>query len=157
MTDRFETEGSVACAALSWRIIFCDPEPLDPETCGWRERAFYRSLHLLKPGFRHCFLMRPLAADDGGWLIVNPNSARMDVFEVLDNGDGTSGYAAYVNRLARAGKVRVLDVPQLYPAGLVLRPWFSCVEVVKHATGLRPPVWVLTPWQLYRWIGCRAD
>ena len=136
----------------SWRVVFCDPEPLDPACSGWRERLFHAVLLVLKPGFRHCFLMRALrlgAGSPAGWLIVNPNAARLDIFEVADGEGG--GYGAYVDGLARSGAVHVLDLPQRYPATLALRPWFSCVEVVKHATGLKPPFWVLTPRQLYRW------
>ncbi len=155
MTDLFDRQGSGETDGLSWRLVFCDPEPLDAGSNGWRERLFHRLLCLMKPGFRHCFLMRRSTADadgPGGWLIVNPHAARLDIFEVADTAGRESGYGAYLDRLARAGRVHVLDVPQLYPSSLALRPWFSCVEVVKHVTGLKPPGWVITPGQLYGWV-----
>lgn len=156
MTEPSGGEPSNDAVAPCWRLVFCDPEPIDGDSASCRERLFDRVLRLLKPGFRHCFLMRRMTAERGapsGWLVVNPHAARMDILEVVDDGDGVGGYGAYVDHLARAGRVSVLKVPQRYPATLALRPWFSCVEVVKHVTGLKPPVWVVTPWQLYRWIG----
>jgi len=155
MTDPFDKQDPREAEALSWRVVFCDPEPVDPDRDGWWERLFHRLLCLLKPGFRHCFLMRRLTADaggSGGWLIVNPHSARLDILEVADTGSGENGYGAHVAHLAGTGRVHVLDVPQLYPSSLALRPWFSCVEVVKHVTGLKPPRWVVTPGQLYDWV-----
>lgn len=152
MTDIFKPDDEGTVPGPSWRVVFCDPEPLDPACSGWRERFFHAVLHILKPGFRHCFLMRALRFETGGeagWLIVNPNSARLDIVEVADGG---SGYGAYVDRLARSGMVHVLDLPQRHPETLALRPWFSCVEVVKHVTGIKPPCWVVTPRQLYRWV-----
>jgi len=158
MTDIFSTERNAIGGDLSWRVVFCDPEPLDPACSGWRERLFHAVLHILTPGFRHCFLMRAVRMEAGktaGWLIVNPNAARLDIFEVTDGdggGNGGSGYGAYLDRLTLTGRVHTLDLPQRYPEALALRPWFSCVEVVKHVTGMKPPFWVVTPWQLYRWI-----
>lgn len=152
MPDIFKADKDGSVPGPSWRVVFCDPEPLDKARSGWRERLFHAGLQILTPGFRHCFLMRALRVETGGragWLIVNPNTARLDIFEVTDGG---GGYGAYVDRLARAGTVRVLDLPQRYPETLALRPWFSCVEVVKHVTGIKPPFWVLTPRQLYRWV-----
>ena len=149
----FDIDGAGDGHVPVWRIVFCDPEPLDAATATWRDRLFDRLLRLLEPGFRHCFLMRRFGAEAGrpaGWLVVNPNSARLDIFETADAGGG-AGYGAYVDGLRRTGRVHVLDVPQQYPSALALRPWFSCVEVVKHATGLKPPPWVVTPRQLYRW------
>ncbi|RVU39013.1 hypothetical protein EOI86_07080 [Hwanghaeella grinnelliae] len=155
MTDVLEADCTDTVAGHSWRVVFCDPEPLDPACASWRERAFNAVLKILAPGFRHCFLMRALRTgrgDTAGWLIVNPNAARLDIFEVSDGDGGDRGYGTYIDRLARSGAVHVLDLPQRYPAAVTLRPWFSCVEVVKHTTGVKPPFWVVTPRQLYRWI-----
>lgn len=156
MIETVNTVANPSNTEIQWRLVFCDPEPLDGLQDRWAERLFYHLLGVLKPGFRHCFLMRRIDRPEIGsgkeWLIVNPHGARLDIFTAEDGGPGDVGYGAYIDGLVRSGTVRVLDLPQLYPDGLALRPWFSCVEVVKHATGLRPPFWVLTPWQLYRWL-----
>ena len=158
MTDMAGLDGFAAAGEPVWRVVFCDPEPLDAETCGRCARLFDAALRLLAPGCRHCFLMRRLAGAGRRWRIVKPHSARLDIFELREEGDDdpmaeARGYAAYIDRLARSGAVRCRDIPQAYPSSIALRPWFSCVEVVKHATGIKPPFWVVTPRQLYRWLG----
>ncbi len=48
-----------------WTLVFCDPEPLPPRAAR-RDRVLYWGLSFLRPGFRHVFAIRPLAAGCGG-------------------------------------------------------------------------------------------
>lgn len=97
-------------------------------------------LRLLKPGFRHCFLLCRLP---GGWLLYDPRSDLTDFAlwpacdaEELENYLLCKGYSV----------VRLHYRPLLRRAA----PFgpFTCVEAVKRVLGLRAR-WILTPWQLY--------
>lgn len=100
-------------------------------------------LRLLKPGFRHCFLLRRATA---GWLLYDPRSDMTelalwsacrpeDLFSILIE-------KGYIVALAR--------IP---PASRRAAPWapFTCVEAVKRALRIRRRG-ILTPWQLYRYL-----
>nr|CAX83839.1 uncharacterized protein [uncultured bacterium] len=111
----------------------------DEAWVGFRNNTGLAWLKLLKPGFRHCFL---LLRKGGQWVVYDPLShhTRIDLveagYELLDV------FSEEGCRLIPAE----IDVPQLAAA-----PWrpYSCVEAVKRALGLKAG-WVLTPWQLYR-------
>ena len=104
-------------------------------------RAELGWLRLLRPGFRHCFVV---VEREGGWLCVNPLAHRtaLDLWSLPPDFD-------------LAGSLRVQDlvvvevdlvVPARRQAPLRLH---SCVEVVKRVLGLHDR-WIFTPWQLYR-------
>lgn len=106
-------------------------------------------LRLLKPGFRHCYVLYPLAGG-GSFLELNPlsNCFLVRRLTVTPAGD-------YLRRLRRRGctvcRISQTDVP-VRPA-----PWgpFTCVEFVKRLLGIRS--WfIITPFQLYKNIkNCR--
>ncbi len=102
-----------------------------------------RWLRWLKPGYRHCFV----AVDDGiEWLTVDPLLHRL---EIRASGlPSAFDLAAEYRRLA-------LDVIDVVPAAVPVRRaplgLFTCVETVKRLLGIRAR-WVLTPWQLRRWL-----
>ncbi len=98
-------------------------------------------LRLLKPGFRHCFLV---VRDGGVWIAYEPLAHRTEitVLPVPPDFDLAAWY--------RAQGLRVVETT---PAAAPLRPapWrpFTCVEAVKRALGIHARR-VFTPWQLYR-------
>lgn len=101
-------------------------------------------LQVLKPGYQHCFV----ATQDGGqWHLMEP----------LSNG-------TYVSLLGYTHPAEIIDAFQQdgydaiavqrqapVPRIMQLAP-FTCVEAVKRVLGLHAR-WVLTPWQLRRYIG----
>ncbi|MEX1306346.1 MAG: hypothetical protein WD489_09300 [Rhodovibrionaceae bacterium] len=104
-------------------------------------------LRLLKPGYRHCFLLRRVAS---GWLLYDPRSdmtelalwpacSAEDLSKILRN----KGYRVVSGNLPAASR---------HPAPLAA---FTCVEAVKRALGIRKR-WILTPWQLYRYLTAQA-
>jgi hypothetical protein len=102
-----------------------------------------RRLRWLKPGYRHCFV----ALDDGiEWLTVDPLLHRLEV--------RASGLPSAFD-LAAEYRRRALDVIEVVPAPVPLLQaplgLFTCVETAKRLLGIRAR-WVLTPWQLRRWL-----
>ena len=110
-------------------------------------RTGVRWLRWLKPGYRHCFV----ALDDGlEWLTVDPLLHRLEI--------RASGLASAFD-LAAEYRRMALDVIEVRPAPVPVRgaPFglFTCVETAKRLLGIRAR-WVLTPWQLHRWLSRRA-
>jgi len=104
-------------------------------------RADLRWLRLLRPGFRHCFVV---LETPGGWISLNPMAHRTDL-AVLSVPTGYDLAGWY-----RAQGLTVLEtVPHLPPRRQA--PWrpYSCVEAVKRVLGIHDG-FVLTPWQLFR-------
>jgi len=106
-------------------------------------------LRLLKPGFRHCFVL----VDGGGgtWVSVDPLSHRTEVRALESAKDGrwtADGLAAWFrSRGFRAVPCRVTPAPR------TSAPWFpyTCVEAVKRVIGIHDRrLW--TPWRLYRYL-----
>lgn len=127
----------------TWLVVFCDPEPLEPDATR-RDRLLYWALHkFLKPGFRHVFAMRPAHGFDG-WLIVNPHSACIDVLEV----QGNEYLDQVVLPLAAEGRAHVVGVKANRPKTWVPRWLFSCVTTVAHVIGVECGI-LATPWRLY--------
>ncbi|WP_029009098.1 hypothetical protein [Azospirillum halopraeferens] len=98
-------------------------------------------LRLLRPGFRHCFVV---VNDGRHWVLLDPLAPFTDV-AVLEV-DAAFDLAGWL----RARGMAV--VPARPRRGLTRpAPWapFTCVEAVKRVLGLHAPL-VVTPWQLYR-------
>ena len=102
-----------------------------------------KKLHGLKPGFRHCLIAIKSQAH---WVVCDPLAHQLQI-EVLSDIDSidlefwfrTQGYQIVRNFINPA--------PQ---RAHLFRP-FTCVEAVKRLLGIEA-VWVLTPWQLYRYL-----
>ena len=106
-------------------------------------RADVGWLRWLRPGFRHCFV----ALDDGAaWLTVDPLLHRLEV--------RATGLPCSFD-LASEYRRMDLAVLEMAPHPVPLRRaplgLFTCVETAKRLLGIRAP-WVITPWQLYRFI-----
>ncbi len=97
-------------------------------------------LRLLRPGFRHCFAV---IRQGPFWVVIDPMShhtlVRVESCPEL--------MEFYVSRGITVVATRLRPPPRR-PA-----PWrpHTCVEVVKRLLGLRAP-WVLTPWQLHKFL-----
>lgn len=99
---------------------------------------------LLRPGFRHCFAV---VGRREQWVIFDP----MSVFTNLGVFSGpTVDEVAEWYRQFGFTVIKTVVRRDHSPAA-EWRP-FTCVEAVKRLLGIRAP-WVITPWQLYRYIG----
>lgn len=98
-------------------------------------------LKLLKPGFRHCFVV---LGDARRWVVIDPASCFTDV-AALDRAE----HPDLPHRL-RAQGYTVVPAP-LRRQAVPPAPWrpFTCVEAVKRVLGLDAPD-IFTPWGLYR-------
>ncbi|MDV7340949.1 hypothetical protein RYZ26_15185 [Terasakiella sp. A23] len=98
-------------------------------------------LKLLKPGFRHCFV---ILETDRGCIWLDPLSNNFTV-KLLEGYELAGLLKWYRDQGMRVLKVNV-DTTRATP-----HCWapMTCVEVVKRLVGARD--WrVLTPWQLYK-------
>lgn len=133
-TSLLDTAG---CKVREWYLVYHHREP------------YYSFTKLLKPGFRHVELTRPLqygpSIDDVAWLNVLP------MFEMLDVDINYESTPPWV----RCPNSTVQKVTAIAPL-MSVRSWFdmgppTCVEVVKMALGIRA-FWVRSPWQLFQYI-----
>jgi len=107
-------------------------------------RAALPWLRVLRPGFRHCFVLVRAGAR---WAVVDPMSHYTLALPL-----GDYPLRPLVRALRAVGLTILLVRPRV-PAA-VPQAWrpYTCVEAVKRVLGLHAP-WVLTPWQLFRFLG----
>ncbi len=101
-------------------------------------------VRFLKPGFRHCFVM---LRRRGQWVYLDALShqTHLDVI-------GPYPLRPLLKDLSRQGyRYRLIRPRTANKKAQAWRP-FTCVEAIKRALGYHKP-WVLTPWQLWQWIG----
>ncbi len=101
-----------------------------------------RCLRILKPGFRHCFV---ILNDGQNWITLDPLSNYMDVL-VHRHVPAAFDLPAW---LAGRGQVLLPAVPDRAGSKPHWPMPMTCVEAVKRYLGLRKPL-IITPWQLYR-------
>lgn len=100
-------------------------------------------LKILKPGFRHCFVV---ARDDNHWIVLDPLSPHLEL-AVLP-----LPHEFDVPNWLREQNLTVIQAPitrryqKAAPVNL-----FSCVEVIKRFLGIHARR-IVTPWQLYRFL-----
>lgn len=105
-------------------------------------------LRMLRPGFRHCFVVLEFEGEGGAhnWVLYNPlsNGTQVDVWP--------SGYDAALHAWCAERGYEIVET-RVNPLTTRLFSWrpYTCVEAVKRVLRLRKP-WVFTPWQLYRTI-----
>lgn len=97
-------------------------------------------LRLLKPGFRHCFV---LLESHGQWIIYNPLSHKTDI--TLIEGNTVFDHVAYFRRHGMKVVPWVIGPVDLKAAPLGV---YTCVEAIKRLLGIHAS-FVLTPWNLY--------
>ena len=104
-----------------------------------------RFLGMLKPGFRHCFvLVSGLRA--GEWICLDPQSHRVKceswcyspIFDPAAYYRGIGHHCIWAH------------YPQIVTRKVRFGP-MSCVELVKRLLGISA-FWIVTPWQLYRYL-----
>lgn len=104
-------------------------------------------LHVLKPGYRHCFALVELEGEgECGWVLYNPLSVGTQL--ALWPGVEPSVLCDWLN----AQGYEAMDV-RVNPVRTHLFGWrpYTCVEAVKRVLGLcAPGVW--TPWQLRQYL-----
>lgn len=109
-------------------------------------------LHLLRPGYRHCFVLvespgpQGAASPDPAWVLYNPLSSgtQIAVWSPIDE-DTVRAWLCQQD----------YTVVETYAHPITARVFgwrpYTCVEAVKRVLGLHAPT-VFTPWQLYRHI-----
>lgn len=100
-------------------------------------------LKLLKPGFRHCFI---ILQQGDLWITCNALShyTRLEAFTGLSVDEVTAGLQHLHHTVLQTSTQ--IPPAQLAPIGI-----YSCVEAVKRILGLQ--IWyVVTPWQLYNYL-----
>lgn len=132
--DLFDTAGS---KVREWYVVY---HPRTP---------YYRLSGLMKQGFRHVELVRPLqygsGVNDVMWLQLLPT------FEMLDADVCIDPRPPWV--MCPNSTVQKVTAVRKMPS---VREWFhvgpvSCVEVAKFALGIKS-FWVNTPYQLFKYI-----
>lgn len=131
-----------AAVSSRWFVVFCDPEPpKGPQPR--RNRLLLWLLGRLRPGFRHCYAVRPLELGRG-WLLFNPMSLGTDVLEIA--GDD---FARALFARARAHACTVVPVAVRRPGLWAPRLTMTCATQVAHLLGVPSRPWT-TPFALYR-------
>jgi hypothetical protein len=118
------------------------PSGVEPKAwvafCGEAELWWLR---LLRPGFRHCFVV---LNDGTHWITIDPLSPHMEVVvQPVASGFDLIGWLRERGHAVAAAPIRR---DHLRPAPLAP---FTCVEAAKRVLGLHDRR-VVTPWQLYR-------
>ncbi|NKC29433.1 hypothetical protein [Falsiroseomonas selenitidurans] len=111
-------------------------------------------LHLLRPGFRHCFAA---LSDEAGWTVVEPLSGRLLVARLpVEAGFDLPDF------YRRAG-LRVLGPfrPEGPAMGPAPRRWpvlvpLTCVGLCRALLGTAAPA-AWTPWQLFQALGGQIE
>ena len=101
-------------------------------------------LKVLKPGFRHCYLLLPFE-DGNSYLELNPFSNQLSVG--IRRNTGIVGYIDYLcsDSLRQVVRAQIEIAPlKCAPLGL-----FSCVEFAKRILGMHSR-FIITPYQLYK-------
>lgn len=102
-------------------------------------------LRILKPGFRHCYILIPLG--DNSYLELNPMSNQL----FINIYHFPRGYD-YISSLKAASKQVVwVAMPQYTPMSAAPIGVFTCVEFVKRTLGLHDRK-IMTPYALYKYL-----
>jgi hypothetical protein len=108
----------------------------------FEDRAEGSMLHLLRPGFRHCFC---LVGSAEAWVVCDPLKSRLEIWPIY--GFGEQQLAA---RFLNLGCTVLLGA---VATDLSSRRWLlralTCVEVVKRALNIEAAR-VFTPYQLHQ-------
>lgn len=103
-------------------------------------------LRLLRPGFRHCFVVLEGA---GGWVAIDALSHRTMLAQIPKIQE-----QSLVGWYRRRG-LTVVSSQIISPKKRMAPPLpYSCVESVKRILGIHA-CWMLTPWQLFRHLNKR--
>ena len=106
-------------------------------------------LKVLKPGFRHCFV---LLHDGTRWLSMDPLLNRTEL-QVHHHVPASFDFPRWLAERGQKVIAAPVDRSRREPAPLGL---YTCVEAVKRVLGLHAR-FVITPWQLYRHLVKKCD
>lgn len=109
--------------------------------CG---RADFPWLRVLKPGFRHCYV---ILHDGRQWFSLDPMLHRMEV-KIYAHVPGDFDLPGWLRGRGQVVVEAPLDTAPHRPAPLAL---LTCVEAVKRVLGLHR-AFIFTPWQLYHYL-----
>ncbi|MFP4313336.1 MAG: hypothetical protein ACLFR0_03320 [Alphaproteobacteria bacterium] len=99
-----------------------------------------RLLKILKPGFRHCFV---LLNDGQCWLSVDPMAHNTEI--VVHHLSADFDLPRWLEKRGHVVVPAYIDAKKTRPAPFGV---FSCVEAVKRVLGVHA-LFIFTPWQLY--------
>ena len=100
-------------------------------------------LRLLKPGFRHCYI---LLNDTRHWISVDPLSPYTEI--IVHNLSPEFDLPGWLQSRGYKAVKAPVERESKKPAPFMI---FTCVEAVKRILGCHK-WWILTPWQLYRFL-----
>jgi len=109
-----------------------------------------RLLRVLKPGFRHCFVLVS-GVRAGEWICLDPQSHRVRCESWC--------YSPIFDPAAYYRGLGYHCIWARYPASITRKVRFgpmSCVELIKRLLGISA-FWIITPWQLYRHLQQRSE
>ena len=100
-------------------------------------------LRILRSGFRHCYA---IIESNGQWILYNPASHQTEIYAM-----GAAPMHELVNWLFT--EPVVLAVWKIHTASKKVAPHrpYTCVEALKRALGIQAR-YILTPWQLYKYL-----
>lgn len=101
-------------------------------------------LKILKPGFRHCFV---LLNDGQRWISIDPISPYLDV-QVYHHIDASFDLPVWLEKRGYKISEAVIDRHHKRPAPSM---FVSCVEISKRLLGIHRRL-IITPWQLYKFL-----
>lgn len=103
-------------------------------------------LRMLRPGYRHCFVVIEHISQEGdaSWVLYNP----------LSTGTQMAVWSSANDETIRTWLVQQgyeVLVARVLPATQRIFGWrpYTCVEAIKRLLGLHEPH-IFTPWQLYK-------
>ncbi|HPF78386.1 MAG TPA: hypothetical protein PLF01_03740 [Alphaproteobacteria bacterium] len=101
-------------------------------------------LKILKPGFRHCFV---LLHDGQRWISIDPISPCLDI-QIYHHIDAEFDLPAWLE--SRGHKVTEAILRRHHKKPAPAMP-VSCVEISKRVLGIHRRL-IITPWQLYKFL-----
>lgn len=121
-------------------VVFCDTSfGTLPKGTSWRDRLMARIHARLRPGFKHCFVLR--AETDGSWLVLDPLTDGLNLARWPVMAEGL-----VLREVVRRGGT-VLRVTPRRGQGIWGFGPITCVTAVKAHLGRLS--WALTPYRLY--------
>lgn len=101
-------------------------------------------LKILKPGFRHCFI---LLNDGKRWMSIDPISPYTDI-QIYHHIAAEFDLPAWLENRGHKVIQSRINKNHKKPA-----PWMvvTCVELIKRILGIHKR-FIITPWQLYRFL-----
>lgn len=98
-------------------------------------------LHILKPGFRHCFV---LLNDGQRWISIDPISPYTDI-QIYHHIEAEFDLPSWLQNRGHKVVQTTIERKHKKPAPCMV---VTCVELIKRILGIHKR-FIITPWQLY--------